>query len=105
MTPKERVEQLQRVYEEGGDEALSEFANTIPVEYLKAVEACYIVEGDDEGLEEFQAEMSAACRRAVEDSLTQDGFAVFDKLVRIARENGMDETADKMASYLQRLRH
>ncbi len=44
MTPKEYVEQLQRIYEEGGDEALSKFANTNPVEYLKAVEATYIGE-------------------------------------------------------------
>ncbi len=105
MTPKERVEQLQRIYEEGGDEALSEFADTNPVEYLRAIEAFLIVEGDDEGLEEFQAAMSEEARRAVEDHITQGGFVVFDKLVRIARENGMDDTADKIASHLQRLRH
>lgn len=105
MTPKERVEQLQRIYEEGGDEALSEFANTNPIEYLRAIEATYIVEDDDEGLEEFQAAASEACRRAVEDHITRDGFVVFDELVRIARENGMDDTADKVASYLQGLRH
>ncbi len=105
MTPKERVEQLQRVYEEGGDEALSEFANTNPVEYIRAIEATYIVEGDDEGFEEFQAEMSEACRRAVEDHLTQNGFAVFDELVRIAHGIGMDDAADNIASHLQRLRN
>ena len=105
MTPKERVEQLQHIYEEGGAEALSEFADTNPVEYLRAIEAAYIVEGDDEGLEEFQAVASEAVRRAVEDQLTRGGFVVWDKLVRIARENGMDDTADKIASYLLRLRH
>ncbi len=105
MTPKERVEQLQRIYEEGGDEALSEFADTNPVEYVRAIEAVYIVEGDDEGLEEFQMAASEAFRRAVDDSITQDGFVVWHDVVRIARENGMDDTADKIASYLQRLRN
>ena len=105
MTPKERVEQLERIYEEGGDEALSEFVNTNPIEFLKAIEATYIVEDDDEGLEEFQAAMSEEARRAVEDHITRDGFRVFDELVRRARENGMDDTADKIASHLQRLRH
>ena len=105
MTPKERVEQLQRIYEEGGDEALSKFANTSLIEYLRAIEATYIVEGDDEGFEEFQAATSEAVRRAVEDHITRDGFVVFDKLVRLARESGMDDTADKIASHLQRLRH
>ncbi len=105
MTPKERVEQLQRIYEEGCDEALSEFVNTNPIEFLRAIEATYIVEDDDEGLEEFQAAVSEEARRAVEDHITRDGFVVFDRLVRYARENGMDDTADKIASYLQRLRH
>ncbi len=105
MTPKERVDQLQRIYEEGGAEALDEFANTNPAEYLRAVEAIYIVEGDDEGLEEFQAEVSEAIRRAVDESITQGGFVVFDKMVRIAREHGVDDTADKITSYLQRLRN
>ncbi len=105
MTPKERVEQLYRIYEEGGDEALSEFANTNPIEYLDALEAVYIVEGDDEGLEEFQATTSAEVRRAVEDLITRDGFVVFDELLRVARENGMDDTADKITSFLQRMRH
>ena len=105
MTPKERVEQLQHIYEEGGDEALSEFATTNPIEYLDALEAIYIVEGDDEGLEEFQAATSAEVRRAVEDHLTREGFAVFDETLRIARENGMDDTADKITSFLQRMRH
>lgn len=105
MRPKERVEQLQRIYEEGGDEALSEFANTSPIEYLDALEAIYIVEGDDEGLEEFQVATSEAIRRAVEDHLTREGFVFFDDALRIARENGMDDTADKIASFLQRIRH
>ncbi len=105
MTPKERVEQLLRIFEEGGDEALSEFADTKPVEYVRAIEAVYIVEGDDEGLEEFQAAWSEAVRRAVDDHITRGGFVVIEKLVRIARENGMDDTADKIASYLRRLRH
>ena len=105
MTPKEHVEHLQRLYEEGGDEALSEFANADPIEYLSAIEATYIVDGDDEGLEEFQAAISKECRHAVEDHITRNGFVVFDELVRIARENGMDDTADKIASHLQRLRH
>ena len=105
MTPKERIEQLQRIYEEGGDEALAEFANTNPIEYLDALEAVYIVEGDDEGLEEFQAATSAEVRRAVEDLITRDGFVVFDELLRVARQNGMDDTADKITSFLQRMRH
>ncbi len=105
MRPKERGEQLERIYEEGGDEALSEFANTNPIEYLDALEAIYIVEGDDEGLEEFQAATSAEVRRAVEDLITRDGFVAFDGALRFARENGMDETADKIASFLQRMRH
>ena len=105
MTPKERVEQLQRIYEEGGDEALSDFANTNPVEYIRAIEAFLMVEGDDEGLEEFQAAVSEAFRDAVDHHITRDGFKGVDELVRIARENGMDDTADKIASHLQRLRH
>ena len=105
MTPKERVEQLKCIYEEGGDKALSDFQNTNPVEYVRAIEAAYIVEGDDEGFEEFQAAWSEAIRRAVKDHITRDGFVWGDELVRIARENGMDDTADKVTSYLQRLRN
>ena len=101
MTPKERVEQLERIYEEGGDEALSEFVNTNPIEFLKAIEATYIVEDDDEGLEEFQAAWSEAVRRAVDDHITRGGFVVIEKLVRIARENGMDDTADKIAAVIR----
>ncbi len=88
-----------------GDEALSEFVNTNPIEFLKAIEATYIVEDDDEGLEEFQAATSAEVRRAVEDLITRDGFVVFDELLRVARENEMDDTADKIVSFLQRMRH
>ena len=105
ITPKERVEQLQRIYEEGGDKALSEFANTNTVEFVRAIEAIYIVEGDDEGLEEFQADWSEAIRSAVADAITQNGFVGVNEMVRICRENGMDDTADKIASYLQRLRN
>ena len=107
MKPKERAEQWRRIYEEGGeealDEAISECANTNPVECINTIEAAFIVDGDDEGLEEFQAEFSRECRRAIDDHITRDGFVVWDDVVRLARERGMDDTADKIARYLQRL--
>ena len=109
MTPKERVEQWRQIYEEGGeealDEAISECANTNPVECINTIEAAFIVDGDDEGLEEFQAEFSRECRRAIEDQLTRDGLAFFDKLVRLARENGMDDVADSFELHSQRFRN
>ena len=104
-TAKARVERLLRVYEDGGEEALLEFARTSPTEYIEAIEATYIVEGDDEGLEEYQAEVSALSRKVVDDILTKDGFAIFDDLVRWARENGEDDKADRLESHLKRLRH
>ena len=102
-TAKPRVERLLRVYEDGCEEALLEFARTSPTEYIEAIEAIYIVEGDDEGLEEYQAEVSAICRDAVERLITQDGFTVFDEMVRLARENGMDDHADEMEAQLKRM--
>ena len=109
MTPKESAERLRRIFEEGGEEAfgeaLSELASTDPVECIETIEAIHIIEGDDEGLEVFQADLSRGIRRAIEDQLTQDGFAFFDKLIRLARENGMDDTADKFAAYSQRFRN
>ena len=104
-TAKARVERLVRIHEDGGEEALLEFARTSPTEYIEAIEAIYIVEGDDEGLEEYQAEVSAMSRDAVDDILTKDGFAIFDDLVRWARENGEDDKADGLESHLKRLRH
>ena len=95
-TAKARAERLLRVYEDGGEEALLEFARTSPTEYIEVIEAIYIVEGDDEGLEEYQAEVSAMSRDAVDDILTKDGFAIFDDLVRWARENGEDDKADRL---------
>ena len=41
------AEQLPRIYEEGGDEALSEFVRTNPFEFIEAVEAFFIVENDN----------------------------------------------------------
>ena len=109
MTPKERAVQWQHIYEEGGEEALdkaiSELVNTNPVECINTIEAAFIVGGDDEGLEEFQANFSRECRRAIEDRLTQDGLAFFDEMVRLARENGMDDVADSFESYSQRFRN
>ena len=104
-TAKARVERLLRVYEDGGEEALLEFARTSPTEYIEAIEAIYIVEGDDEGLEEYQAEVSAICRDVVERLITQDGFTVFDEMVRLARENGMDDRTDEMEAQLKRMRN
>ncbi len=109
MTPKERAEQWKRVYEDGGDEALgkaiSEFGNTNPVECIETIEASFIADGDDEGLEEFQAEISRECRRAIEEQLTQDGLAFFDELIRMARENGMDDVADSFEAHSRRFRN
>ena len=105
MTPKERAEQLVRLFEEGGEQALHEFATTKPIECLKAVESIYIIDEDFDGLDEFQAEVSEACRHGVEEQLTEDGFARFDEIVRLAREIGDDEAADKIESYLEWLRH
>ncbi len=47
MTPKERVEQLERIFKEGGEQALNEFMTTNPVEYLKALEAGRMDKGVD----------------------------------------------------------
>ncbi len=74
MTPKERLEKLELILEEGGDEALSRFLETNPDEFLKAIEAFYILNGDDEGL---------------------------DEIIRLARELGDNETADKIESLLK----
>ena len=104
-TAKARVERLLRIHEDGGEEALLEFARTSPTEYIEAIEAIYIVEGDDEGLEKYQAEVSTMCRDAVERLITQDGFAIFDDLVRLARENGMDDHADEWEAHLKRMRN
>ena len=109
MTPKKRAEQLKRIYEEGGAEALSKFtdrlAETNPVEYIEAMEAVYILEGDDEELEEFQAKLSRNIQQSLDDHLSKDGFAGFDEMIRLAREQGEDEAADKIEAYLKRLRH
>ena len=74
MTPKERLEKLERILEDGGDESLSRFLETNPDEFLKAIEAFYILNGDDEGL---------------------------DEIIRLARELGDNETADKIESLLK----
>ena len=104
MKPKDLVEKLKEIYEAGGDEALNDYAQSNPVEYLQAIEAIYIDEGDDEGLEEFRAAFSRELRDVVDEHLTKDGFAAFDEMLRLARDNDQTETADRIEAYLNRLR-
>ena len=105
MTPTDLIEKLQQIYEAGGDDALDDYAQSNPVEFLKAIEAVYIVKGDDEGLQELRAEISDAFRDAVGDHLTKNGFAAFDEILRLARDNDMTETTDQIEAYLKRLRN
>lgn len=102
---KEHVEKLQRLYEEGGEEAIAEFAESNPAEYFHAIEALYVVEEDFDGLEDFQASVSEACRNAMDEHLSKEGFSAFDEIIRLARKEGRYESVEKLERYLKRLRH
>ncbi len=105
MTPEERIDQLLRIYLEDGyiafSEALSEFAESNPGECVETVAAFCNLEGN----EKFRATVVATFQHVFEKILTNDGFAGLERLVRIARKNGMDDEADKIESYWMPSRH
>ena len=109
MTPEERIDQLIRIHENGGIEALAEFSNTNPAEFIEAIVAICNYESDHESDEEwlsgFRALVSKTFLAEIDELLTQGGFARFDEMIRRAREEGEGEAADSLEAYLRRQRH
>ena len=101
MTPEDRIDQLLRIYENGGIEAVSEFSNTNPAEFFEAMVAI----SDDESFAELRDSMWPMFRSAMIELLTQYGFAKSDEWIRIAREQVDDESADRLEDFLRRLRN
>lgn len=105
MTPEEHIDQLMRIYETGGAEAVGEFSKTNPAEYIEAMVAFCNIESDDESPAELRDSMWATVRSEIIEQLSQGGFAKFDELIRLARGEVDDESVDRLEAFLRRLRN
>ena len=105
MTPEERVDQLRRIYENGGAEAVDEFSKTNPAEYVQALVAICDTENDDESSAELRDSMWEMARSVIIKQLAQYGLTKSDEWIRIVREVADDESADRFEEFLRRLRN
>jgi hypothetical protein len=105
FTPEDALERLGREYKLGGDAALDAFANAEPIMYIAAIEQSYREDGDFEGLEDYQRVVSEHFQKAVLKSIGRDGFKSWHRIVELARENGDDETADRIENFIEARKH